>query len=93
MIPSERQVPEPIKIEATSAKAAYRLDRATKQWVVYDEGSPEGYSFEPDAKSAQKTARFANRGGAFYGWTPPFFNVSVQPLIEKVAAENLASNV
>lgn len=83
-----RPLPEPIKIEATSAKASYRFDKGAGRWIIYDEGTPEGFLDATSLKDAGKIARHANRGGGFYGWTPPFVAKSVQPLINKLQKDH-----
>ena len=55
-IEGERNL-ERIKVPATTAKAGYRFDRSANHWIVYDEGSPDGFDTAPDYRSAQKAKK------------------------------------
>ncbi len=66
----------------------YKIDRSNKGFDVYEKNTESVIkTFPNDLTEARKFAFQLDQGGAFDGWTPSFFNISVQPVIDNLWVE------
>lgn len=82
---SEVRVLEPIVIDKTTAKAFVVGRNAAGKWVVGDEGTPDGFMEFDTEREARRQIKIFNKGGGFFGFTPPFIKRTVQPLLDAMS--------